>query len=197
MSTHKCFISFKTHDMEFKKYIQENLAVDMIDKSLNEPIDSQNEDYIMRKIREDYLKDSTVTIHLIGSESSENNYWQNQNYIKRELQASLSDTSAGKRNGILGVVLPSIYDRIYRGEQACFTCFKNHDVVNINEDTTVKEFSYNFYLPLDNDKHVWSEEDRYCILVKWDDFKKSPNRYIDQAFNKRSSDIVKKIKVRP
>lgn len=197
MSTHKCFISFKTHDMEFKKYIQENLAVDMIDKSLNEPIDSQDEDYIMRKIREDYLKDSTVTIHLIGSESSENNYWQNQNYIKRELQASLSDTSAGKRNGILGVVLPSMYDRIYRGEQACFTCFKNHDVVKINEDTTVKEFSYNFYLPLDNDKHAWSEEDRYCILVKWDDFKKNPNRYIDQAFDKRSSDIVKKIKVRP
>lgn len=197
MNTHKCFISFKTHDMEFKKYIQENLAVDMIDKSLNEPIDSQDEDYIMRKIREDYLKDSTVTIHLIGSESSENNYCQNQNYIKRELQASLSDTSAGKRNGILGIVLPSMYDRIYRGEQTCSTCFKNHDVVKINEDTTVKEFSYNFYLPLDNDKHVWSEEDRYCILVKWDDFKKNPNRYIDQAFDKRSSDIVKKIKVRP
>ena len=192
MSTHKCFISFKTHDMEFKKYIQENLAVDMIDKSLNEPINSQDEDYIMRKIREDYLKDSTVTIHLIGSESAENNYWQNQNYIKRELQASLSNTSAGSRNGILGVVLPSMYDRIYRGEQACFTCFKNHDVVKINEDTTVKEFSYNFYLPLDNDKHAWSEEDRYCILVKWDDFKKNPNRYIDQAFDKRSSDIVKK-----
>lgn len=197
MSAHKCFISFKTHDMEFKKYIQENLDVDMIDKSLNEPIDSQDEDYIMRRIREDYLKDSTVTIHLIGSESSENNYWENQNYIKRELQASLSNTSAGKRNGILGVVLPSMYDRIYRGEQACFTCFKNHDVVKINEDTTVKEFSYNFYLPLDDDKHVWSEEDRYCILVKWDDFKKNPNRYIDQAFDKRSSDIVKKIKVRP
>lgn len=197
MSAHKCFISFKTHDMEFKKYIQENLDVDMIDKSLNEPIDSQDEDYIMRKIREDYLKDSTVTIHLIGSESSENNYCQNQNYIKRELQASLSDTSAGKRNGILGVVLPSMYDRIYIGEQTCSTCFKNHNVVEINEDTTVKEFSYNFYLPLDNDKHVWSEEDRYCILVKWDDFKKNPNRYIDQAFDKRSSDIVKKIKVRP
>lgn len=197
MSAHKCFISFKTHDMEFKKYIQENLDVDMIDNSLNEPIDSQDEDYIMRRIRNDYLKDSTVTIHLIGSESSENNYFQNQNYIKRELQASLSNTSAGKRNGILGVVLPSMYDRIYRGEQACFTCFKNHDVVKINEDTTVREFSYNFYLPLDNDKHVWSEEDRYCILVKWDDFKKNPNRYIDQAFDKRSSDIVKKIKVRP
>lgn len=144
MSTHKCFISFKTHDMEFKKYIQENLDVDMIDKSLNEPIDSQNEDYIMRRIREDYLKDSTVTIHLIGSESSENNYYQNQNYIKRELQASLSNTSSGKRNGILGVVLPSMYDHIYRGDQTCSTCFKNHDVVEINEDTTVKEFSYNF-----------------------------------------------------
>lgn len=197
MSAHKCFISFKTHDIEYKKYIQENLDVDMIDKSLNEPIESENEDYIMRKIREDYLKDSTVTIHLIGSESAENNYFENQNYIKRELQASLSNTSAGSRNGILGVVLPSMYDRVYRGEQACSTCYKEHDVVKINEDTTVKEFSYNFFLPLDNGKHVWNEEDRYCVLVKWDDFKKTPNRYINQAFDKRSSDIVKKIKVRP
>ena len=57
--------------MDYKKYIQNNLDIDMIDKSLNEPINSTNEDYIMRKIREDYLQDSTVTIHLIGQYSSE------------------------------------------------------------------------------------------------------------------------------
>ena len=168
----------------------------MIDKSLNEPIQSENEDYIMRKIREDYLQDSTVTIHLIGQYSAENSYL-NQNYIKRELQASLSNTSAGTRNGILGVVLPELYDKIYKGQQACSQCFKNHNIVVINENTTIREFSYNYYLPLDNGEHVWSEDDRYCVLVKWEDFIVSPNKYIEQAFNKRASDIAKKIKVRP
>lgn len=196
MTSHKCFISFKSDDMHYKKYIQNYLDIDMIDKSLNEPIQSVNEDYIMRKIREDYLQDSTVTIHLIGEYSAENSYL-NQNYIKRELQASLSNTSAGTRNGILGVVLPELYDKIYKGQQACSQCFKNHNIVVINENTTIREFSYNYYLPLDNGEHVWSEDDRYCVLVKWEDFIVSPNKYIEQAFNKRASDIAKKIKVRP
>lgn len=196
MTSHKCFISFKSDDMHYKKYIQNYLDIDMIDKSLNEPIQSVNEDYIMRKIREDYLQDSTVTIHLIGQYSAENSYL-NQNYIKRELQASLSNTSAGTRNGILGVVLPEVYDKIYKGQQACSQCFKNHNIVVINENTTIREFSYNYYLPLDNGEHVWSEDDRYCVLVKWEDFIVSPNKYIEQAFKKRTSDIAKKIKVRP
>ena len=196
MTSHKCFISFKSDDMHYKKYIQNYLDIDMIDKSLNEPIQSENEDYIMRKIREDYLQDSTVTIHLIGEYSAENSYL-NQNYIKRELQASLSNTSAGTRNGILGVVLPEVYNKIYKGQQACSQCFKNHNIVMINENTTIREFSYNYYLPLDNGEHVWSEDDRYCVLVKWEDFIVSPNKYIEQAFNKRTSDIAKKIKVRP
>lgn len=181
--------------MHYKKYIQNYLDIDMIDKSLNEPIQSVNEDYIMRKIREDYLQDSTVTIHLIGEYSAENSYL-NQNYIKRELQASLSNTSAGTRNGILGVVLPEVYDKIYKGQQACSQCFKNHNIVVINENTTIREFSYNYYLPLDNGEHVWSEDDRYCVLVKWEDFIVSPNKYIEQAFKKEHL-ILQKIKVRP
>jgi hypothetical protein len=47
----KCYISFKTEDFAYKKYIQDNLNIDMIDKSLNTRIDSTDEDYIMRKIR--------------------------------------------------------------------------------------------------------------------------------------------------
>lgn len=71
---HKCFISFKTEDMDYKKKIQEDMDIDMIDKSLDEPINSDDEDYIMRKIREDYLADSTVTIYLIGEYSAENSF---------------------------------------------------------------------------------------------------------------------------
>ena len=59
---HKCYISFKTEDKYSKAYMQKPLHIDMIDKSLNEPIESQDPDYIMRRIREEYIQDSTVTI---------------------------------------------------------------------------------------------------------------------------------------
>ncbi|MGQ3677609.1 TIR domain-containing protein [Tenacibaculum discolor] len=192
---HKCFITFKTEDAAYKKHIQEELDVDMIDKSLNEPIDSDDEDYIMRKIREDYLSDSTVTICLIGTRSSENLGWDEQRFIKRELQASLYNGQGNSKSGILGVVLPSMYGSIYTGSGICNTCGRSHNHVNINDSTTVKEFSYNYYIP--NDKCAWTEEDRYCVLVKWEDFEKAPNDYIDKAFDKRSSDISSKTKVRP
>ncbi|EGM50872.1 hypothetical protein LSGJ_01420 [Ligilactobacillus salivarius GJ-24] len=191
--SHKCFISFKTEDIEYKEEIQEMDELDIIDKSLNDPIDSDDEDYIMRKIREDYLNDSTVTICLIGNHSAENSTSENQSYIKRELQASLYN----KPNGVLGIVLPNMYDKIYKGKYTCSECGQKHNFVNINNDTTIREFNYNYYLPLSDDKCAWSESDRYCVLVKWDDFVASPNNYIEKAFNKREDDIASKIKVYP
>ena len=193
---HKCFISFKTQDIDYKKKIQEDMGIEMIDKSLNEPINSDNEDYIMRKIREDYLADSTVTIYLIGEYSAENSFLQDQTYIKRELQASLYNGENNTKNGILGVVLPNMYDRIYKGEEHCLICGSNHNIVCVNDDTTIKEFNYNFYIPKDNGC-CWSEEERYCVLVKWEDFENNPEKYIDDAFNKRNSEISRKTKVRP
>lgn len=193
--SHKCFISFKTEDKKYKKYIQEDLKIDMIDKSLNTPINSTDEDYIMRKIREDYLSDSTVTIHLIGEYSDENLLYENQAYIKRELQASLYNGENNTKNGILGIVLPNMYDKIFKGSEVCSVCGKSHNIVCINDSTVVKEFSYNYYIPKDGCS--WSEEDRFCVLVKWNDFVKNPELYINKAFDKRSSLISAKTKVRP
>lgn len=108
---HKCFISFKTEDEKYKKEIRnwsDDNKVDMIDKSLNTPIDSDDEEYIMRKIRQDYLSDSTVTIVLIGEYSSEDLGEDEQKFIKRELQASLYNGEGNTRSGILGVVLPAM-----------------------------------------------------------------------------------------
>ena len=138
--------------MEYKKYIQEQLDIDMIDKSLNEPIQSEDEDYIMRKIREDYLSDSTVTICLIGTQSAENSPNVDQTYIKRELQASLYNGKNNTRNGILGVVLPNMESKIYQGSYTCAICGEAHSIVKINCDTTIYEFCYNYYLPKPSDK---------------------------------------------
>jgi len=192
---HKCFISFKTEDGAYKKAIQDDLKIDMIDKSLNEAINSDDEDYIMRKIREDYLSDTTVTIFLIGQHSAENSWGQDQSFIKRELQASLYNGQNNSKNGILGIVLPSMYDKIYGGSGICSTCGNSHNYVYINDNNTIKEFTYNYYIP--NNKCAWTPDDRYCILVKWSDFVLSPETFIDEAFDKRTSEISSKTKVRP
>ena len=193
--SHKCYISFKTEDIAYKNAIQ-NMGIDMIDKSLNSPINSWNEDYIMRRIREDYLCDSTVTIFLIGKYSAENSPFQNQTFIKRELQASLYNGSGNTRNGILGIVLPEMMDTIFTGSYTCSSCGKKHNGVAINDSTTIKEFSRNYYIP-STGKCSWSEDERYCTLVGWSDFVENPEYYIDQAFNKRSSDVSKKVVVYP
>lgn len=192
---HKCFISFKTEDMAYKKHIHDYLDVDMIDKSLHEPINSEDEDYIMRKIRKNYLSDSTVTIFLIGEKSAENLLFENQNFLKRELQASLYNGVGNTKNGILGVVLPSMTDKIYGGSYACSKCGGTHNTVRINENTVIKEFLYNYYIP--NNKCAWAEDDRYCVLVKWEDFCLNPEIYIDQAFDKRGHLISNYTTVRP
>lgn len=191
---HKCYISFKTEDIAYKRYIQEEMNVDMIDKSLNEPVESDDEDYILRKTREDYLSTSTVTIHLIGSRSAESLGWHEQRFIKRELQASLYHREGNTRNGILGVVLPSVKDLVFKGDTICNVCGNNHSVVNV-KDTTVTEFSYNYFIP--NDKCFWTEDDRYCVLITWEAFVNSPEASIDQAFEKRNHPIAEKVKVKP
>lgn len=193
---HKVFISFKTENAEYKRIIQEDLDVDMIDKSLNEPINSDDFDYIMSVIRKDYLKDSTVTIALIGEHSAENNIYENQQYIKRELQASLYHGKNNSKSGILAVILPEMYDKVYTGSYVDENGGKIN-YVNINDDTVIKEISYNYYIPKNNGVSYWTAEERYVVSVKWSDFKNDPEKYIDQAYNKRSEPIAQKTKVRP
>jgi hypothetical protein len=191
---HKCFISFKTEDQLYKNHIQYILNVDMVDKSLNAPIDSNNDDYVMRQIRENYLRDSTVTIFLIGSNSSDALGSYEQRFIKWELQASLYNGVGNTRNGVLGVVLPHMYDKVFTGDYTCH-CGKIHNGTQVYAHT-IKEFSHNYFIP-DGAKCGWTDDERYCILIKWDTFVGNPEYYINQAFNKRSHPIANKVLVRP
>lgn len=191
----KCFISFKKEDEDYKKQIQDNPKIDYLDYSLDDAIDSNDEEYVVRKLREDYISKVTVLIHLIGTRSAESLGFNEQKYIKRELQAALYDGENNTKSGILGIVLPEMYDKIYGGSGICKECGGTHNYVYINDNTTLKEFSYNYYIP--NNKCFWAEEDRYCVLVKWDDFLLDPENYIEDAFNKRTSDISDKTKVYP
>ena len=157
-------------------------------------------DYIMQIIRDDYLKDSTVTICLIGTHSSENEGFDENGqlinyYIIRELQASLFNGKDNTRNGVLGVVTPEMYSAIYKGSYTCKTCGRSHDYVDVNDKTVIREFSMNYYIE-PHEGCSWSEEQRYCVLVKWDDFIMDPVYYVNKAYDKRSSSIASKVTVR-
>ena len=197
---HKCFISFKSEDQKYRDKIDSLFdKKDVINKGLDKRINSDDADYIMKKIREDYLKDSTVTLFLIGEHSSEqegtDGLGRDRNYfIKKELQSSLYNGYGNTRNGILGVVIPSMYDRIFKGEYTCPTCGNKHNYVAIDDSTVIKEFSENYYLK-PHEGCAWNEDERYCTLVKWDDFIKNPEKYINEAFAKRNTKLYDKVHV--
>ena len=58
-------------------------------------------DELSRRIRDDYLSDSTVTVVLVGK-----NTWRRK-HVDWEIAASLRDTDANPRSGLLGILLPT------------------------------------------------------------------------------------------
>jgi len=106
---HKVFISYhhddqdeveefiKTFDEEREIFISRGLGVGME----QDVIDSDDTDYVMHRIRELYLKDSTVTIVMIGKCT-----WARR-YVDWEIQSSLRHGETVIPNGLLGIKLLS------------------------------------------------------------------------------------------
>ena len=105
-SRHKCFVSYRVTDMEEVEEFLDAFGSEFIPRSVgvtaeDDFIDSDDDDYIKRRIRELYLTDSTVTMLLVGKCS-----WSRK-FIDWELSSSLRNDSVNRRNGILGIELPS------------------------------------------------------------------------------------------
>jgi len=66
----------------------------------------------------------------------------------------------------------------------------------VQKGTTVTEIRYNYCIP-NNRCFPHTEDERYCVLVKWDAFVKSLETWIDIAFANRDQDIAKKVNVYP
>lgn len=67
------------------------------DNSLYRRVDSDDIDYVMRRIRENYITGTSCTIVLVGNES-----W-GRKYIDWEIKATLD-----KQHGLIGVQLPTL-----------------------------------------------------------------------------------------
>ncbi len=63
-------------------------------------VDSTDTDYVMSRIRQEYLRDSSITLVMIG-----NCTWSRR-YVDWELQASLRSGATITPNGVLGIKLP-------------------------------------------------------------------------------------------
>lgn len=106
----KCFISYHHDDEdEVQRFIQtfdhdENVLISRgIGASMaGDIINSNSNDYIMRRVREDYLRDSTVTIVMVGR-----NTW-GRKFVDWEVATSLRNTASYNRNGLLAITLPSM-----------------------------------------------------------------------------------------
>lgn len=194
--SHNCFISFKKEDEYYKNQILNKLGDDRITgKALDRWIDSNDIDYVMQVIREEFMSNTSVTIFIIGEHSSENEgrdfYGDKNAFIKRELQATLYDEKGFSRSGLLGIVLPSMENKVYKGTYKCSTCGGEHSYVDINDSTVIKEFSANYYLHKGG--CAYSEEDRFCVLVRYSEFMNNPDKFIDKAFNKLSQPIANEV----
>ena len=106
MAVHKVFVSYH-HDNDqwdreqfealfsdyYRVFITKSVQIGDIDPNIDV-------DTVRRKIREDYLGDSSVTVVLVGKET-----WQRK-HVDWEIGASIRHTKLNPRSGVIGIFLP-------------------------------------------------------------------------------------------
>jgi hypothetical protein len=104
----KCFISYHHADQAYvdafiKAYDERHdiFIARQLGSMPDEVINSNDTDYVMGRIRTDYIKDSTVTVLLAGKCT-----WARR-YADWEIQSSLRQGDKVSPNGLLGIKLPN------------------------------------------------------------------------------------------
>jgi len=114
---HKIFISFYHVDEKYKIELEKLLGSEYaISRSVQpgeiDPVN--NAEYIRQLIRDNNLRDSTVTVVLIGR-----NTWKRK-YVDWEIYSSMRDTQKNQRSGVIGIILPTRDDY---GENKSFNMY--------------------------------------------------------------------------
>lgn len=115
---HRIFISYHHNNDEFyrnkfeklfddRSFISYSVDIGDIDPNLKT-------ETIRRKIRDEYLRESSVTVVLVGEET-----WKRK-HVDWEISSSLRNTQHNPRSGLLGIIL-STYPRNKNNEYSPFT----------------------------------------------------------------------------
>jgi len=104
---HRVFVSYyHTEDQDYRELF-EGLFSDIHDIMVSESVEigdihpDLKTETIRQKIRDEYLRGSTVTVVLVGRHT-----WQRK-YVDWEIGSSLRDTPRNPRSGLLGILLPT------------------------------------------------------------------------------------------
>lgn len=104
---HKVFVSYHHANDQYYKELFDNLFSNIYDIMVSKSVQIGDIDSnlpterIRQKIRDEYLRDSTVTVVLIGSET-----WKRK-HVDWEIGSSIRQTEYNSRSGLLGIILPS------------------------------------------------------------------------------------------
>ncbi len=101
---HRVFISFHEQDIKYKEKFVRMMGKRIMDRS----VDTGNIDdtglktaTVRQKIRDEYIRDTTVAIVLIGPRT-----WQRK-HVDWEIGSSIRKTKRNSRCGMLGIILPN------------------------------------------------------------------------------------------
>lgn len=101
---HKVFVSYH-HDNDqryreqFERVCSDVIVSNSVDIGDIDP--NTNTEYVRHKIRDEYLRDSTVTVVLVGKQT-----WQRK-HVDWEIYSSMRDTKYNPRSGLIGILLPT------------------------------------------------------------------------------------------
>ncbi len=104
---HKVFVSYHHDNDQAYRNAFEQLFANTYDIMVSKSVQIGDVDpnlavdTVRQKIRDEYLRDSTVTVVLIGSQT-----WQRK-HVDLEIGSSIRHTQFNPRSGLLGILLPT------------------------------------------------------------------------------------------
>lgn len=106
-SRHKVFVSYHHANDQMYRQMSEGWFSHVYDIMVSKSVEIDDinpnlkTDTIRQKIRDEFLRDSTVTVVLIGAET-----WKRK-HVDWEIRVSIRDTKFNPRSGLLGILLPT------------------------------------------------------------------------------------------
>jgi len=175
---HKIFISYHhSNDQAYKELLlqwNENNNFDIftdVSVDTGDIDDSLSDESIRQKIRDEYLRDSTVTMLLVGTET------KNRKHVDWEVYSSMFDGTVNKKSGVLVIQLPSTgcttYTAAHGAEEKELLYSDNTSWVSVTERT---EYESRYpYVPqriVDN----LLKSDAMVSIANWDTITASPEK---------------------
>ena len=184
---HKVFISYHhRNDQNYKEELVE--MADRYNVFIDKSVDTGNiddslpDERIREIIRDGYLRDSTVTVVLVGKET------KRRKHVDWEIYSSMFDGKVNKKSGILVVNLPGISTNVTAPRR------RERELVcpEIEEWTTVStrvEYENRYpYMPTRIIDNLLQAEAKISV-IPWNKIANSPDRMrylIDAAFEDRA-----------